>query len=116
MKEITKRSIFEWAAARAAASENTHLMLENNFSQPVMEECAKRMKRLDYCESEILSLTQELPQPLKNYMEARLDKGCASCWLSSSFPVHSECKSKIDRYFQTEEELFLFAKSYCELD
>lgn len=112
--KTTKRLIFEWAEARASASENTRLMLESNFSKLVMEECAKRMKRLNYCELELLSLTQDLPQPLRNYMEARLDKGCASCWLTSSLPAHSECRRKIDRYFQTEEDLFLFAKNFCD--
>ena len=91
-REYVTHLILEWADARNAANENTTLMRESNFSAPVMEECAKRMKRLHYCETELMGLYHSIPQVLQNFIDARMDKGCPRCWLSSSTYVeHTEC-------------------------
>ena len=40
-KEYIVRTIWDWAEAHAAAQDNPHEIIESNFSEPVMQECAK---------------------------------------------------------------------------
>src|ERR1035437_91327 len=108
-KEYVTHLLWEWSEARSAANENTDLMVKSNFSQTVMEECAHRMKRLQYCEEEMLELSNVIPQELKNFIDARHDKGCSYCWLSSiRSSQHRDCARKIARYFQTEKDLYFY--------
>jgi hypothetical protein len=113
-KEYISRLLWEWAEARAAANENTTLMVKAGFTEPVMQECAARMQRLYRCEDEMLSLNHSIPQALQNYIDARMDRGCSACWLSSAGTQHLECERKIDRYFQTEKELYEYARLECD--
>ena len=112
--EYISRLIWEWAEARAAADENTKLMVERDFSAAVMEECAKRMKRLGYAEDEMLLLTHSIPQELQNYIDARIDSACSICWTSVFGPKHSECGRKIDRFFLSQEKLYEYARRECD--
>jgi hypothetical protein len=111
--EYVKHSIWEWSEAKAAAKENTTLMTESGFSESVMNECAKRMERLGYAETGLMEIQANIPQPLQNFIDARQDKGCMSCWLSSAGPKHPDCRKKIDRFFQTEKDLFCYARNFC---
>ena len=109
--EYVSELIKLWAEAREEANQNTALMQDQDFSEQVMEECARRMKRLHFCEAELMELSNSIPKALENFIEARKDKGCAACWLSSWMAEHRDCRKKMDRYFQTERELFSYAKT-----
>ena len=100
-----------WAEAREVADQNTSLMRDNDFSEQVIEECARRMKRLHFCEAELMELSNSIPKALDNFIEARKDKGCSACWLTSGSAEHRDCRKKMDRYFQTEKDLFSYAKT-----
>lgn len=112
--EFVSQTIRQWAEAHQAAQRNPGVMIESNFSQPVMEECAARMKKLEYAEDEMLSLNRAIPQALQNHMDARADRACSSCWFSSRGPKHPECRSKIDRFFRTRTELYNYARKECD--
>lgn len=113
-KEYVRRCLWEWAQAKAVSKENPAWLIRTNFASDVMQECVDRMKRLEVCEEELFSLTHDLPSPLQNHIDARMDRGCWSCWLSSAGPKHQECARKIDRYFRTEEDLFYYAQETCD--
>jgi hypothetical protein len=112
-KEYISSLIWQWAEARAAANENTAMMTASNFSESVMQECAARMKHLFSCEDEMLSLRHSIPQALQNFIDAREDSACLGCWLSSAEPVHQDCSRKIDRFFQTQDDLYAYARREC---
>jgi hypothetical protein len=100
-----------WAEAREEANQNTALMIDNDFSESVMEECARRMKRVRFCEAELMELSNSISKVLDNFIEARKDKGCMFCWTASRIVVHKDCWKKMDRYFQTETDLLIYAKT-----
>lgn len=112
--EFVTHTIWQWAEAHAVAQNNPRELIESDFSESVSQECVKRMKRLELCENEMLSLTHSIPQALQNYMNAREDSACSSCWLSSMGPKHQDCGRKIDRFFRTREELYEYALRECK--
>lgn len=115
-EEYINEQMWKWAEARRIAKLNTTLMLEGNYDNKVMLECASRMKVLQECEAALLDLgvRDKIPQQLRNYIDARLDKGCSLCWFSSSGEKHADCRKKIDRYFDTEETLAVYAGHFCD--
>jgi hypothetical protein len=101
--------IRRWSLAKQDANENASMIVRNSSAE-VMDECARRMRVLQAAEDDMLSSGAKpgFPSPLIQYIDARIDKGCMHCWLSSRGPTHDECGPKISRFFRTQEALYLF--------
>lgn len=111
---MDKQEIFDtlraWAVAKKAAGVNARLIVESNFKDSVMKECAERMKTLGKYEQELYDMEgqKDLPAPLETFLRSRHDMGCTACMYSSAGPQHAECRRKINHYFKSEEALCLY--------
>lgn len=77
--------------------------------------CTPRMARLRNAGFAVVDLAghqEELPAPVKQYIDAEGDRGCGRCWVSSNpRKEHPECKEKIRRWFAAREVLVEYGKS-----
>lgn len=99
MNEIIAR----WARALRDAKENPKLLLEGKG-----KEAHRRMDVLHEAELAIRSLrwADGVPSEATGYIEADIDRGCGSCWLSSRrISNHPDCEMKINRYFARRDML-----------
>lgn len=107
-------AVVEYASAYAAASNNTKIMIGRPTTAEVAD-CAARMERLAKATERILALAEgsslgpewrDLPFVVRNFHRVDVDRGCPSCWLSSSVGrQHPECRVKIDRWFEARDAL-----------
>ncbi len=116
MDQYVLNTIRLWAEALRKANENSTLLIENS-SPETMDECARRMVVVDGYERDLVDIgvRDGLPQPLTNYLNARADKGCPSCWHSSG-SQHDDCRRKIARFFRTRDDLMRFGLSVPHAD
>lgn len=107
MDQEIYKALLAWGAARKATKDNASRLVESNFDEQVMKQCAERMKAFGEAEHALFMLEtrKDLPKVLVQFFKAYHDRGCTVCLLSSSPPVHEECARSIDIYFRAIEEL-----------
>ncbi len=106
----TSDIIIEFAVSHHEAKDNPQL-LNDGYTQL----CVKRMERIGVADQQLFTCDRTtLPSEAIDFLEANEDRGCSSCWLSAYGAVHSECKSKIDRWFHTRDALISFGLSLKE--
>ncbi len=112
MSDNVLKKIKLWASAKKDAKQNPELLLQDYSGN--VEECVRRMDKVQATEIELLALEgqKDLPAPLLRYISAVNDSGCRSCWVSSNLSVnHEDCNIKISEYFLAEEHLIDFGLS-----
>lgn len=112
--EDTIDILVRWYNAHKAAEDNPAKLLAARHSAEectrVSNECAALMDTLHEAEVALFKLG-ELPQdtvpPLVTlFLQREADKGCPSCWLSSSIGKnHPQCQFKISEWFGYREAL-----------
>ncbi len=115
MNEYLKKALKDWYEASKIAEGNAALMCKNHGSAEectrITNLCAKRMKNVYETYQVVLSFKSscgKFPIELLKYWRRSDDKGCNSCWMSSSGAKHEECRIRMDDYFQSKEELLEF--------
>lgn len=103
VNEYTKRLVLDTANCGVNCSE----LKKNAVLFEIMQQ---HLQQANQHESDLLDMidNKKIPSVLRNFIEARFDKGCASCWLTEVNNKHSDCQKKIDRYFRTQSDLLQY--------
>lgn len=110
----------EWFSAHKLAENNPELLTAANSQGAdectrVSNICAQRMERTAKADEELYKLYQ-LPQEeylpiVRLFLMAGEDRGCPTCWLSSSRGRnHPDCNRKIDRWFGYKAALMAYVE------
>jgi hypothetical protein len=103
----------EYAIANAHASEGVigdWPTVYDNRGVP----CTPQMARYHNAEDAVLALAgrNDLPDAVTAFIEASRDMGCRHCWLSSrAAKQHSECQTKINRWFDARTKIIALGKA-----
>lgn len=107
--------VVEFAEAKAHANDGRDrcggpFVLDNRG-----QSCTPEMARLHNAQDVILALagSHDLPPPVSAFIAAESDRGCSSCWFSSSGrnKQHPECADKIDHWFEAYEGLAAYGQT-----
>jgi len=117
MNDFLKETIVKWSKAHDAAEDNPQKMLKDP-STAMSDHCAQLMKEIHDAEEELLlsiGLAVEYPLEFRRYVNAMMDSGCASCWVSSRIGKnHPECQTKIGEYFAAREGLLVLGRQLAQ--
>jgi len=121
MEKDYNRILRDWYAAHYAAKDNPEILLKAKTAAEATaagDYCAKLMNVVGFADQDLYSLeiSEDMPLPLKEHLEAEKDKGCGGCWMSSvRHRKHRDgsesCWPKINRWFNTQETLKKYAST-----
>jgi hypothetical protein len=104
--------IREYADAHTHADEGTR----GNWPTVISKRgqpCTPQMARLHDAEDAIRDLSgrPDLPEPVREFLEADVDPGCFGCWASSCRGRnHPECNVKIARWFAARSNVLEYGR------